>query len=140
MTYPPELPIANGDRFPSQEEILKAIIAAGILANPKFHLENIGNFVMSKEVEKELKSLNRAVERIYLLSLPEPQPNNNFTPKEKFLSTIVLQGLLANPINRITCLGAPKLTEDIKEDLAIFGIAAMRVVQTIKDYENSSQL
>ncbi|NEP43134.1 MAG: hypothetical protein F6K35_29480 [Okeania sp. SIO2H7] len=54
-----------------------------------------------------------------------------FTPKEKFLSAIVLQGLLANPINQITCLGAPKLTEDIKENLAIFGIAAMRVVQTI---------
>ena len=43
MTYLPELPFGNGNRFPSREEILKAILAAGMLSNQNMHPETIKN-------------------------------------------------------------------------------------------------
>lgn len=59
MTYPPELPIESGDSFPSRKEILKAIVAAGILAN--MHPETIQN----RDTEAELSIFADSVNAVY---------------------------------------------------------------------------
>lgn len=68
MTYPPELPIGNANDFSSREELLKAIIAAGILANPKTNTKVLG----SQELDElghmagtEFSWFERSVNNVY---------------------------------------------------------------------------
>ena len=52
---------------PNRQEDIKAVIAAGILANPSNHSQVcwLGELTVDEKVEKQMKWLCRSVERVY---------------------------------------------------------------------------